>query len=157
MDDLLLQRTKIARHLDSQPKVRSTTYRRARWVLSPDWSNFSSPIRRMCGWYPATVWWPVGLSHPLSKHRFWVPSGRSTTMLSSVGLRSFVSWTLAPATSTLSGPPTPSAKMLFLLPTFPRSVGLRPIAPPPQNAPSPKSNRLIAIPSLRCPTPGIPL
>ena len=26
--------------------------------------------------------WPVGLSYPLSRHRFWTPSGRSTTMLS---------------------------------------------------------------------------
>ena len=48
----------------------------------PDWSNFSSPIRRICSWYPAsaTVRWPVGLSYPLSRHRFWVPSGRSTSV-----------------------------------------------------------------------------
>ena len=152
--------TRIARHFDSQARVRSTTYRRAGWVLSPDWSNFSSPIRRICGWYPAsaTVRRPVGLSYPLSKHRFWTPSGRSTTMLSSVGLRSFVSWTLAPATTTLSGPPSPSTRTLFLLPALPRSVGLRPIAPlVAQNAPSPWSNRRTAIPSLRRPTPGIPL
>ena len=103
----------------------STTHRRAGWVFSPDWSNFSSPIRRMCGWYPAsaTVRWPVGLSYPLSKHRFWAPSGRSTTILSSVGLRSFVSWTLAPTTTTLSGPPAPSTRMLFLLPAFPTVKG----------------------------------
>ena len=54
----------------------------------------------------------------------------STTMLSSVGLRSFVSWTLAPATTTLRGPPAASTRMLFLLPALPRSVGLCPIAPP---------------------------
>ena len=86
-------------------------------------------------------------------HRFWAPSGRPTTMLSSVGLRSFVSWTLAPATATLSGPPAPSTRMLFLLPAFPRSVGLRPIAPP-QNAPSPSSNRRTAIPNVHRPTPN---
>ncbi len=55
-----------------------------------------------------------------------------------------------------SGPPAPSTRVLFLLPAFPRSVGLRPIAPP-QKAPSPSSNRLTAIPSLRRPTRGIPL
>ena len=118
--------------------------------------KYAGPIRRTCGWYPAsaTVPWPVELSYPLSRHRFWTPSGRSTTMLSSVGLRSFVSWTLAPATTTLSGPPAPSTKMLFLLPALPRSVGLRPIAPP-QNVLSPSSSQLTAIPSLRRPTPGI--
>ena len=91
-----------------------------------------SPMRRMCGqyWKAATVPWPVGLSYPLSKHRFWVPSGRATTMLSRVGLKSFVSWTLAPATATLRGPPAASTRMLFLLPALPRSVGLRPMAPP---------------------------
>ena len=44
---------------------------------------------------------PVGLSYPLSKHRFCTPSGRATTMFSKVGLKSFVSWTLAPANSRL--------------------------------------------------------
>ena len=51
-------------------------------------------------------------------------------MLSKVGLKSFVSWTLAPATATLRGPPAASTRMLFLLPALPRSVGLRPMAPP---------------------------
>ena len=95
-----------------------------------------------------------GIIIPLVQAQVWAPSGRSTTMLSSVGLRSFVSWTLAPATTTLSGPPAPSTRMLFLLPALPRSVGLRPTAPP-QNALFPSSSRLTAIPSLRRPTSGI--
>ena len=107
---------------------------RAGWVFSPDWSNFSSPIRRMCGWYPAsaTVPWPVGLSYPLSKHRFWTPSGRSTTMLSSVGLSSFVSWTLAPATTTLSGPPGPVDQDAFLAPSLAPVRGIAVQWRPPQ-------------------------
>ena len=81
---------------------------------------------------------------PCPSTGFWAPSGRSTTMLSSVGLRSFVSWTLAPGTTTLSGPPAASTRMLILLPAFPRSVGLHPNGAP-QNALSPWSNRPTAI------------
>ena len=51
-------------------------------------------------------------------------------MLSKVGLKSFVSWTLAPATATLRGSPAASTRRLFLLPALPRSVGFRPMAPP---------------------------
>ena len=132
------------------------THRRAGKVFSPRRSSFSSPMRRICGQYrkAATVPWPVGLSYPLSRHRFWVPSGPATTMLSKVGLKSFVSWTLAPVTTTLRGPPAASTRMLFLLPALPRSVGLRPIAPPP-TALYPWSNPPTAIPSPPRPTPGI--
>ena len=111
--------------------------------LLPDWSSFSSPMRRIWGRYPnaATALWPVGLSYPLSRHRFWavssrngglsdLDSGRATTTLSKVRCNSFVSWTLAPATTTLRGPPSASTKTLFLLPALPRSVGLGPMAPP---------------------------
>ena len=51
-------------------------------------------------------------------------------MLSKVGLKSFVAWTLAPAIATLRGPPTASTRMLFLPSALPRSVGFRPMAPP---------------------------
>ena len=98
---------------------------------------------------------PVGLSYPLSKHRFCTPSGRATTMFSKVGLKSFVSWTLAPATATLRGPPAASTRMLFLLPALPRSVGLGPIAPPP-NALYPWSSPPTAIPSPLRPVPRNP-
>ena len=89
----------------------------------------SSDMRLVSGFGDGPV--AGGIVIPLVQAQFWTPSGRSTTMLSSVGLRSFVSWTFAPATTTLSGPPAPSTRMLFLLPAFPRSVGLCPIAPPP--------------------------
>ena len=122
------------------------------WVdFSPDWSNFSSPIRRICGWYPAsaTAPWPVGLSYPLSRHRFWV-SGRSTTMLSSVGLRSFVS--ISSGHHHAQRPACPVDQDAFLAPSLPPVRGIA--LAPPQNAPSPSSNRLTAIPNLRRPTPG---
>ena len=41
-----------------------------------------------------------------------------------------MSWALAPATTTLSGPPLASARMLRLLPALPRSVGWRRVPPP---------------------------
>ena len=49
---------------------------------------------------------------------------------SSVASNSLASWTFAPATTMLSGPPFASTRILRLVPGFPRSVGLRPIASP---------------------------
>src|SRR5579885_2509918 len=64
----------------------------------------------------ATVSHPVGLSAALSKHRCCGSScegwGRSTTTASSVAAKSLVSWTLAPATTTASGPPAASTRGL---------------------------------------------
>ena len=73
--------------------------------------------------------------------------------------RSVSRWTLAPATATLRGPPAASQDA-FLLPALPRSVGLGPIAPPP-NALYPWSSPPTAIPSPlrkvpRNPPPGQP-
>ena len=51
-------------------------------------------------------------------------------------------------------PAGPVDQDALLAPSLPRSVGLRPIAPPP-NALFPWSNRPTAIPSLRRPIPGI--
>ena len=58
------------------------------------------------------------------------------------------------------GSPAASTRMLFLLPALPRSVGLRPMAPP-QNEPCPWSSPPTAIPSplrpvLRSPPPEQP-
>ena len=93
---------------------------------------------------------PSDCRTPLSKYRCCIPlsrlSGRSTTMLSKVSATSLVSWTLAPATTTLNGPPPASTKMLRLLSALPRSVGLRPTAPP-QNGPCPWRNRQPIFPS----------
>src|SRR5919106_6534849 len=80
-----------------------------------------------------------------------VGSGRSTTMASRVAAKSLVSWTLAPATITLKGPPAASTSRLCLLPALPRSVGLRPIRSP-QNGLSPRRCRRTAIPSPPRPT-----
>ena len=57
--------------------------------------------------------------------------GRWTTVACKVAFKSLVSWTLAPATTTLKGPPASSTRMLRLVPALPRSVGFRPIRSPP--------------------------
>src|SRR5215204_1303408 len=54
----------------------------------------------------------------------------STTTASSVAAKSFASWTLAPATTTESGPPPASTKMLLFTPFFALSVGLGPMRSP---------------------------
>ena len=69
---------------------------------------------------------------------------------------SLVSWTLAPATTRLRGPPSPSTNRLRLLPALPRSVGLGPIASPPDEL-YPGRNPLLAIPSPHLPALHIPL
>src|SRR4051812_6374372 len=90
----------------------------------------------MCGMEPASVAAarPLGLSYPLSRHRFCstsAGSGRSTTIASIVARRSFCSTTLAPAITTPRGPPSPSVSRLFLVPRLPRSVGFLPVFFPP--------------------------
>ena len=126
-------RTRIPRHFDSHANVRSTTHRRGLWPCDRSQPFFSSPIRRMCGVYPAAVAAPspVGLSYALSRGMCcgssFVGSGRSTTILSIVAARSLRSRTFAPAITTPSGPPSPSVTRLFLVPFFPRSVGFLPV------------------------------
>src|SRR5579859_1291522 len=51
-------------------------------------------------------------------------------MASSVAASSLVSWTLAPAITTPSGPPAASTKRLRFTPRLPRSVGLGPMRSP---------------------------
>ena len=46
-------RTRIPRHFDSHANVLSTTHRRVLWPCDRSQPFFSSPIRRMCGVYPA--------------------------------------------------------------------------------------------------------
>src|SRR5215207_6930617 len=58
----------------------------------------------------------------------------STATASSVAAKSFVSWTLAPATTTESGPPPASTETLLFTPFFALSVGLGPMRSP-QNGP----------------------
>jgi len=128
----LSYRIKIPRHFDSQLKVRSTTHRRG---FSP-WDRlqcfFSSPIRRMWGVYlaPVAALRPVGLSYPLSRHRFCgcfaVDLGRSTTMASIVAWSILQSGTFAPSITAPSGPPSASTNSDFLVSFFPRSVGFFP-------------------------------
>lgn len=125
----------MARHLCSQASVRSTTQRRALRRLRPRLSSFSSPIRRMCVIYPASsaASSPVGLSYPLSRQRCCSTSsgsGRSTTMESMVASRSLQSCRFAPSSTAAKGPPSASTKILFFVPSFPRSVGLGPIFSP---------------------------
>ena len=90
----LSYRTRIPRHFDSHANVRSTTHRRGLWPCDRSQPFFSSPIRRMCGVYPAAVAAPspVGLSYALSRGMCcgssFVGSGRSTTILSIVAARS---------------------------------------------------------------------
>ena len=81
-----------------------------------------------------------------------VGTGRSTTMDSSVNASSLVSWTLAPATTMLNGPPSASTRMLRLVPGFPRPVGFLPMASPP-NGPCPSPRPPNAIPNPPRPTP----
>ena len=73
-----------------------------------------------------------------------------------VASSSLVSWTLAPATTRLRGPPSPSTNRLRLLPALPRSVGLGPIASPPGEL-YPGRSPLLAIPSPHLPALHIPL
>ena len=79
---------------------------------------------------------PHGLKdcHTLCPHRCWgffsVGCGRSTTMAPRVASNNLASWTLAPATIMLNGPPSPSTRRLRLLPALPRSVELGPIRSP---------------------------
>src|SRR5512135_979974 len=134
----LSYRTRIPRHFDSHANVRSTIQRRGLWPCDRSQPFFSSPIRRMCGVYPAAVAAPspVGLSYALSRGMCcgssFVGSGRSTTILSIVAARSLRSSTFAPAITTPSGPPSPSVTRLFLVPFFPRSVGFLPVFFPPE-------------------------
>src|SRR3954462_956070 len=134
----LSYRTRIPRHFDNHPNVRSTTHRRGFSPFELSQDCFSSPIRRMCGVYEASVvaFSAVGLSKALSKHRCCgsssVGSGRSMTIASIVASKSFCSTTLAPAVTTPSGPPSPSVRRLFLVPFFPRSVGFLPVFFPPE-------------------------
>ena len=75
-----------------------------------------------------------GVVIPLVQAQVLTPSGRSTTMLSSVGLRSFVSWTLAPATTTLSGPAGPVDQDAFLASGLPTVRGIASNSAPPKRA-----------------------
>src|SRR5258708_6176503 len=92
----------------------------------------------MCGVYlaAATASWPVGLSYAASRHRCCgsssVGSGRSITIASIVSRSNFWSFTLAAASTTPKGPPSPSTSTLSLLPFFPRSVGFLPTFFPPE-------------------------
>src|SRR3954452_17233414 len=127
----------MPRHFDSHANVRSTTQRRGLCPFDRSHAFFSSPIRRMCGVYPASVAAPrpLGLSYALSRHRCCSPSvgsGRSTTIASIVALKSFCSTTFAPAITTPSGPPSPSVSRLFFVPFLPRSVGFLPVFFPPE-------------------------
>src|SRR5947209_14205864 len=130
-------RTRIPRHFDSHANVRSTTQRLGLWSAERSQGFRSSPIRRMWGVYPAAraAASPVGLSYALSKERCCgsssVGTGRSTTIASMVAFKSCCSTTLAPAVTTPSGPPSPSARRLFLVPFLPRSVGFLPVFFPP--------------------------
>ena len=122
----------MALHFCNHDNVRSTTQRRAGSRFLPRRSFFSSPIRRICGTYPASsaASSPEGLSYPLSRHRFWSTSsgsGRSTTIASMVASSNWESWTLAPSITAARGPPSASTRMLFFTPGFPLSVGFRPI------------------------------
>lgn len=125
----------MARHFCSQASVLSTTQRRALRRLRPRLSSFSSPIRRMCVMYPASsaASSPVGLSYPLSKHKCCSTSsgsGRSMTTAFMVSSSSLQSCRFAPSSTTDKGPPSASTSKLFLLPAFPRSVGLGPVFSP---------------------------
>src|SRR4051794_1747003 len=127
----------MPRHFDSQANVRSTTHRRGLCPFERSHAPFSSPIRRMCGVYPASsaAPRPLALSYALSRLRCCscsAGSGRSTTTASIVARKSFCSTTLAPAITTPSGPPSPSTSRLFLVPFLPRSVGFLPVFFPPE-------------------------
>src|SRR4051794_9903466 len=127
----------MPRHFDSHANVRSTTQRRGLCPFDRSHAFFSSPIRRMCGVYPASVAAarPLGLSYALSRLRCCscsAGSGRSTTTASIVAFKSFCSTTFAPAVTTPSGPPSPSVRRLFLVPFLPRSVGFLPTFFPPE-------------------------
>src|SRR5512135_794697 len=127
----------MPRHFDSHANVRSTTQRRGLCPFDRSHGFVSSPMRRMCGVYPASVAAArlSGLSNALSRLRCCsssAGSGRSTTMASIVAFNRCCSTTLAPAITSPSGPPSPSVNRLFLVPCFPRSVGLLPVFFPPE-------------------------
>src|SRR5512135_1236876 len=127
----------MPRHFDSHANVRSTTQRRGLCPFDRSHGFVSSPMRRMCGVYPASVAAArlSGLSNALSRLRCCsssAGSGRSTTMASIVAFNRCCSTTLAPAITSPSGPPSPSVNRLFLVPCFPRSVGLLPVFSPPE-------------------------
>ena len=65
----------------------------------------------------------------MTKHKSSALWPGAITMPSKVGLKSFIQCMMAPAIAMFRGPPTESTKMLLLLPTLPRSVGFRPMAP----------------------------
>ena len=64
----------------------------------------------------------------------WVPSGRATTMLSRVGLKSFVSWTLAPATVHAQGSARRVDQDALLAPSFAPVGGVASNGAPPKRA-----------------------
>src|SRR5262249_31231484 len=75
-----------------------------------------------------------------------VGSGRPTTMASIVPRSIFRSRTLAPASTTPSGPPSPSTSTDFLVPLFPRSVGLFPTLFPPEPGLAQPTTRTLPLP-----------
>ena len=78
-------------------------------------------------------------------------AGRLTTMAFRVASNNLASWTFAPATVMLKGPPSRSTSRLRFTPALPRSVGLGPIRSP-QNEPCPWLRLPPAIPSPRPPS-----
>src|SRR3954470_20809560 len=133
----LSYRTRMPRHFDSHPSVRSTTHRRGLRRPGRRLGRGPLPDGRMCPMYPpaSTASRPLGLSNPASRHRCCSTSpgsGRSTTTASIVSSSSLQSGTFAPAMTTPSGPPSPSTSTLFLVPDLPRSVGFLPVFSPPE-------------------------
>ncbi len=129
----------MARHLLSQPMVRSTTHRRGLCPFARSHGLFSSPIDRMCGTYFAfaTSARAFGVSNPLSRQRFWgtvFGFGRSTTTASITPPISVLSCAFAGAIIAPSGPPSSSTRSIRFVPGFARSVGFLPVKSP-QNAP----------------------
>jgi hypothetical protein len=134
----LSYRIRMPRHFDSHASVRSTTHRRGLCPWDRSHGLFASPIRGMWGVYLASTaaCRPVGLSYPLSRLKccgcLAVGWGRCTTMASIVARSILQSATFAPAMARPNGPLSPSTRIDFLVPFFPRSVGFLPTFSPPE-------------------------
>ena len=156
--------TSIPRHLESQ--LSSTTHRRAGKVFSPRRSSFSSPMRRICGQYRKAANGPVagGIVIPFGPGTgFGCLPGLLPLRLALQGRR-LKSFSMSAGRWLGARPPPRSGgRQSCVQPRCsscsqlwrPRSVGLRPMAPPQPRLYDHGSNPPTAIPSPRPrPTPG---
>lgn len=140
----------MARHLDSHPRVRSTTHRRTGWVQFL-FSN-ATDVRSVAGVGDGLV--ACGIVISLIQAQVW-GAFRPVHYYALQGRpEEFRIMDISSGHHNVLGPTCPFDQEAFLAPNFApvRGIGFDSA---PQNAPFPWNNRLTAIPNLHRPTPSI--